>query len=255
MKEWLLLAIIIFGLSYLLTTYPLYLFYSIIIIYLVGFFKKNEGHLIFSIKVNFLRLKLWVRDCLFTGSITNRLIAWYILLIFLNNILIEPLTLQSKRIPSGYVEIVPEIYKGSWKGEVYDDTVHKLSVENSIMNQTFFDANSSDKTHITKCKSPYISYGFQDVREEFEHNFWYPIVEYILFPLIPDTIFGSQYINWSCPNPKDNITDYILMFEPTMEYYPRYEMMLLTPYDTGYDEYQSIKYLPTLFSKYLKVKK
>lgn len=184
-------------------------------------------------------------DSLFKGSISSRLFSWYIFLAILNNILVEPLTLQSRRIPSGYVKIIPEVYKGNWNSEEYDDSINKLSVKNSTLIHIF-------SGQINKCKSPYISYGFEDIEQQFEHKFWFPIIRYIILPIIPDTIFGRQYINWKCPNPKDNTTDYILTYEPTLEYYPRAEMVLFIPFEVGYDEYQSIEYMSQSFSKYLR---
>ncbi|PWQ92434.1 hypothetical protein [Leucothrix pacifica] len=253
-KEWFLPLFIILIFFFLLNRYPIYLVVFIFFLVVVSFFINNKGNTLYALRKNFEIAKAWLKNILFKESVFIRLVAWYILLVSLNNFIIEPLTQNSKRVPYGKVTSIPEIYKGSWEGEAYNnDIISKLSIRSSKMTYTWTDKSSNDGKQIIRCKSPSVFYNFHAIEHQFENRFWYPVVDIILLPLIPETIFGSQYIYWSCGHSLDKETSFLSISEPSTELYwlsnDEIGIMLFEPYSYDHYEYDIIEYSSTLFSR------
>lgn len=181
---------------------------------LLNFIQENRGEygVAGSFKVLLVGALEVIRGQLFHQEIIERLISWYVFLLLLNVAILEPLSTLSKRIPYGEVESIPVLYKGEWDNNGDPDINAKLIVTNDYLSYRWSFVNESGSANTIKCANPKIYYDFHRLANKYGHKFWYPVAKIFLY-LVPDTIFGTQYIYWGDCSEKNY---HISQKEPTV---------------------------------------
>lgn len=250
------IALIIAGLYFFFGGKLLYTGIIIVVYIIIDFIENNQGDLLFAAKLKIKNTKTSLVSLLFKGSPISLLIVWYIIFGIINNRVVEPLTTLSARIPYGAVSEVPEVYKGIW--EINDNytsfgITSKLFIRNRKMTFEWMDMGDNDTKQRIKCKSPKVFYNFSLLKDKHGHKIWYEIFDIIVLPLVPETIFGSQYIYWSCDNSKDKELSYLSLSEPSTDHLlSEVGIVLHEPHYTDSGEYESIEYISTLYVKKIK---
>ena len=242
-KQLTFLALVVAGFYFFFNGKLIYTVIIVITFSLFMFIIINKGNLLLATKQKFKNTKTYIKSLLFEGTPIKLLMVWYIFFAIINNFVIEPLTTFSKRIPYGAVSKIPDSYNGVWEREIqdYKDVfISKLTIKNEKMTYDSMEKGHEETKQKVRCELPEIYYNFENLEEKYSYKFWYIFVDILVLPLVPETIFGSQYIYWSCDYSINNTLSYLSLSEPSAEYfdvsYGEIGVVLHDPYYVGYGE-------------------
>lgn len=108
------------------------------------------------------------------------------------NFVIEPMSLQSSRIPSG-TDPIPTKFQRSWIGAENDDELRVHLEVGGRWAELRINALDNGETKYT-CVSNNIRYSFKSI----DRKFFPKILHYLEFYFLPDTLFGDQIIEFKC---------------------------------------------------------